>query len=148
MQNLFHCTAATKYLLLQVISSQQKIIWDDLILFDKYFVIRLLLNKQIQLLNARTRSLNVDIERQNSHFSASTANTGDFQYYTPEASSKQTNGYNTPLGVGCRTVPIRLDDNFNAFSTNGGHDGDNLSSVRFSSVERFDFISSCWEGTV
>ncbi|KAJ8452816.1 hypothetical protein Cgig2_014579 [Carnegiea gigantea] len=103
---------------------------------------RLRLNKQIQLLDAHVRSLSVDIERQNSHFSASTANSGDFPYNTPQVSFKQMNGYITPQGAGCIAVPIRLDGNFNVFSENSGHDRGNLSSVPFSSVERFDFSSA------
>jgi len=85
----------------------------------------------MQQLHAHIRFLNVDIERQNSHFSASTEHPWHFPCDTPQDSFRQINGYGILQEVGCRTV-----------GGNGGYNWGNLSSVPFYSVERFHFSSA------
>ncbi|KAL2925187.1 ATP-dependent DNA helicase Q-like 4A, partial [Bienertia sinuspersici] len=110
---------------------------------------RLQLNKQIQLMEAHVRNFTADFERQNSQFSASTANVRDVYHETPQASFRSNgfdtpratfrsmNGYDTPQASGFGTTPMRLDNQFNNF----GNQCD-TSSVSFSSMERFDFSSA------
>lgn len=87
------------------------------------FIIRLQLNKQIQQLEKYL----CDGERQNSHFSASTA-TQNFQYETPQSAA-------------CRIDPPRFNAQFQLPNGPGGHENWNLPSVSFSSVDRFGLSS-------
>ncbi|XP_074275910.1 ATP-dependent DNA helicase Q-like 4A isoform X2 [Silene latifolia] len=103
---------------------------------------RLQLNKQIQQLETYIRNSAVDKERQSSQFSTSNANGRDFHFETPLVSVGSINGYDTPHAPGCRTVPVRLDNQFMAFDEPGGYSSCNLSSIPFSSTERFDFSSA------
>ncbi|XP_057247838.1 ATP-dependent DNA helicase Q-like 4A isoform X2 [Beta vulgaris subsp. vulgaris] len=116
---------------------------------------RLQLNKQIQLLETQVRNSAIDIERQNSQFSASTANVRGFYHETPQATFRSSNGngtpqttfgsmngYNTPQASGYRAVPMRLDNQFNNFDESSGYNHCNASSVPFTSMERFDFSSA------
>ncbi|OAY39796.1 ATP-dependent DNA helicase Q-like 4A isoform X1 [Manihot esculenta] len=84
---------------------------------------RLQLNKQIQQLEKYL----CDGERQNSHFSASTA-TRNFQYETPQSAA-------------CRIDPPRFNAQFQLPNGPGGHENWNLPSVSFSSVDRFGLSS-------
>lgn len=81
--------------------------------------VRLQLNKKIQQLEKFLH----DVERQNSNYSASTT-TQAFQYETPQASVLRTNYMNSDAQV-------------HSYYESGRYDNGNLSSVSFSSVDRF-----------
>ncbi|TXG53728.1 hypothetical protein EZV62_018984 [Acer yangbiense] len=85
---------------------------------------RLQLNKQIQQLEGYL----CDVERQKSHFSASTA-THTFQYETPQAAAH-------------RIDPMRFGSQVHSHNESGGYENWNLPSVSLSSVDRFG-VSSC-----
>lgn len=54
------------------------------------------LNKQIQLLETQIRNSTINVERQNSHLSASSVNVNSFYNEMPQATFRSMNGYDTP----------------------------------------------------
>ncbi|XP_057978261.1 ATP-dependent DNA helicase Q-like 4A isoform X2 [Malania oleifera] len=95
-------------------------------LIDKLRQDRLQLNKQIQQLEKRLHPVSADEERQESHFSASTATPRAFQYGTPTASA-------------FRTDPMRFDALIHDRNELGNYEKWNSSSVSFSSVDTSSF---------
>lgn len=92
---------------------------------------RLELNKKVQKLERHLRPNSVDEERQNSHFFAST---------TP-----QSFHYETPQATASRIDPWKFDSQVHPCSGQGVYQSGNLSSVSFSSVDRFGVFSSTVE---
>ncbi|XP_062077326.1 ATP-dependent DNA helicase Q-like 4A isoform X2 [Humulus lupulus] len=92
---------------------------------------RLELNKQVQQLERYLRSNSADEERQKSHFFASTT-PQSFHYETPQASVSRKDPWKFESQVHLRNEP-------------GVYESCNLSSVSFSSIDRFDISSSTAE---
>lgn len=95
-------------------------------LIEKLRQDRLQLNKQIQQLETHLCTLSAAVERQNSHFLASTA--------TPKTSQ-----YQTPTAAGFRMDPMRFDGQGHEFNEPRSHGNWNVPPDSYSSVDTSGF---------